>query len=935
MFEFLKKQIREPTGDASSGGAAPNLTAAGRLPTATGLRESEEQFAKLVSGVRDYAVLLLDRQGTILTWNVGAERIKGYRAEEIIGQHFSRFYTNDAISTGWPTHELEVASTTGRFEEEGWRVRQDGSKFWASVVITALRDEPGEVRGFLKITRDLTDRRQAEEKLRMSEERFRLMVDGVSDYAIFMLDPQGRVATWNTGAERLKGFKASEIVGQHFSRFYPQEAIDRNWPAEELRRATTDGRVEDEGWRVRQDGSKFWASVVITALRDEGGILKGFGKVTWDLTQRREAEESARLLVQEEAARKAAEDAAQEIERQREQLHVTLTSIGDAVIVTDEHARVTFLNPVAVSLTGWTMHEAAGQPLDTVVRIVNEHTRLPVENPVAQVFREKRVIELANHTSLISKSGTETPIEDSAAPILDRNQSLVGAVMVFRDVTEVRRAKEASQYLAAIVQSSDDAIIGQTLDGRIASWNKGAERLYGYFAEEVVGQPLAILVPADHPDQLPSMMESIRRGDCIEHYETERVRKDGTRVDVSLTISPVKNAEGEIVGASKIARDITSRKEEDRRKNEFLALLAHELRNPLAPLRNCLQVMRLGNSDQASVEQARTLMERQLQHLVRLVDDLLDLSRISRGKLELRRERITLSAAVEHAVEVGGLVVKEQGHELTVTLPDGSLYIDADKTRLAQAICNLLGNASKYSEPGGHVSLSAEQQGQAAVIRVQDTGIGIPADMLPKIFDMFVQADRSLEKAHGGLGVGLTIVKRLVEMHGGSVSAHSAGPGRGSEFTIRLPLASPPLDEPLLTDRGQTADSAVRRRILIVDDNRDAATSLAMMLKLMGHEVRTAHDGQAGLAAASEHRPDLILLDIGMPKLNGYDTARLIRTEPWGQAVMLVALTGWGQEEDRRKSSEAGFDFHMVKPVEPDELERVVASVPKTADLTR
>ncbi len=926
MFEHLKKMIRGPMDEASGG--VPAASAAGESPPkTTGLRDSDEQFAKLVSGVRDYAVLLLDRQGSILTWNAGAERIKGYRAEEIIGQHFSRFYTNDAISTGWPAHELDVASTTGRFEDEGWRVRQDGSKFWASVVITALRDESGEVRGFLKITRDLTDRRQAEEKLRMSEERFRLLVDGVTDYAIFMLDPQGRVATWNTGAERLKGYQASEIVGQHFSRFYPSEAIDRNWPAEVLQRAMADGRVEDEGWRVRRDGSKFWASVVITALRDESGTLKGFGKVTRDLTQRREAEESARHLAREEAARKAAEDAAEEIERQREQLHVTLASIGDAVIVTDEQARVTFLNPVAVSLTGWEMHEAAGQPLDTVVRIVNEHTRLPVENPVVTVFREKRVVELANHTSLVRRDGTETPIEDSAAPILDRNQSLVGAVMVFRDVTEVRRAKAASQYLAAIVQSSDDAIISQTLDGRIASWNKGAERLYGYAAEEIVGQPLSALVPADLPDELPFMMESIRRGECIEHFETERVRKDGTRVDVSLTISPVKNAEGEIVGASKIARDITARKEEDRRKNEFLALLAHELRNPLAPLRNCLQVMRLGTSDPASVEHARRLMERQLQHLVRLVDDLLDLSRISRGKLELRRERITLATAVEHAIDVCGLAVKELGRELTVRLPDEPLYIDADKTRLAQAICNLLGNASKYSDPGGHIWLRAERQGQEAIVSVKDSGIGIPADMLPKIFDMFVQADRSLEKAQGGLGVGLTIVKRLVEMHGGCVSAHSEGPGHGSQFTIRLPLASPPTDELRPHDSPQTTQNAVHRRILIVDDNRDAATSLAMMLKLMGHEVRTAHDGEAGLAAAAEHRPDLILLDIGMPKLNGYDTARIIRAEPWGQVMTLVAVTGWGQEEDRRKSSEAGFDFHMVKPVAPEELERVVASV--------
>ena len=278
----------------------------------TGLKESEEEFEKLVAGVRDYAIFLLDRQGHILTWNAGAEAIKGYRPEEIIGQHFSRFYLKEAVASGWPAHELEVAAQTGRFEDEGWRLRKDGTRFWANIIITALRDDSGEVRGFLKITRDLTDRKQAEEKLRISEERFRSMIENVKDYAIFMLDPQGRVATWNAGAQRIKGYTSEEIIGEHFSRFYPQEAIDRGWPEEELRRAEADGQFEDEGWRIRKDGSRFWANVVITALRDESGVLRGFGKVTRDLTERKEAEDQARRLIQEEAARKAAEESTRE-----------------------------------------------------------------------------------------------------------------------------------------------------------------------------------------------------------------------------------------------------------------------------------------------------------------------------------------------------------------------------------------------------------------------------------------------------------------------------------------------------------------------------------------------------------------------------------------------------------------------------------------------
>ncbi|HZT82323.1 MAG TPA: PAS domain S-box protein, partial [Gemmataceae bacterium] len=684
-----------------------------------------------------------------------------------------------------------------------------------------------EVRGFLKITRDQTDRKQAEEKLRLSEQRFRLMVESVKDYAIFMLDPQGRVATWNPGAERIKGYKADEIIGQHFSRFYPPEAVARGWPDEELRRATADGRIEDEGWRVKKDGSRFWANVVITAVRDESGALRGFTKVTRDLTERKQAEENARRLVQEEAARKAAEEYAQVIERQREQLRVTLASIGDAVVVTDAGGAVTFLNPVAERLTGWALDQATGQPVERVFPIINEQTRQPADGPAARALREGVVVGIANHTALVTRDGREVPIEDSAAPIRADGGAVGGVVLVFRDVTEARRAREARLQLAAIVESSDDAIIGMGLDGVVSSWNRGAERLYGYAADEMVGQPVARLVPLDHPDEVPGILGRVGRGEFIEHFETVRVRKDGRRIDVSLTVSPVRAADGRIVGASKIARDITERKrveaalrEEDRRKTEFLALLAHELRNPLAPIRNGLQVLRLAGNDRQAVEQTRAVMERQLHHLVRLVDDLLDVSRISRGKLRLRKERITLAAVVGHALEVCEQTVKQGGHELTVTLPEEPVYADADKTRLAQALCNLLSNAAKYSDHGSRIWLTVEREANEAVIRVKDTGVGIPPAMLPQVFDLFTQVDRSLEKSQGGLGVGLAIVKRLVELHGGRVTAHSEGYGMGSEFVIRLPVVLSVAQEQHAEGDGGAAPPAARRRILVVDDNR-------------------------------------------------------------------------------------------------------------------
>ncbi len=771
--------------------------------------------------------------------------------------------------------------------------------------------------------------------LRLSEEGFRLLVERVKDYAIFMLDPHGHVVSWNAGAERIKGYRPEEIIGQHFSSFYPAEAVARGWPAEELRRAEAEGRFEDEGWRVRKDGSRFWANVVITALRDETGALRGFAKITRDLTERRQAEENARRLLQEEAARAAAETSAREAQRareeehrQREQLRVTLTSIGDAVIVTDTDGAVTFLNPVAEQLTGWQPHEAAGQPLERVFHIINEETRLPVENPVAKVLRHGVVVGLANHTALIARSGPEFPIEDCAAPIRTEQGAIAGVVLVFRDVTEARKAREARMHLAAIVESSDDAIISKSLDGSIISWNKGAERLYGYTAEEIVGKPLTRLVPADHPDELPGLMERIRRGERIEHFETVRLHKDGRRIDVSLTISPIKNAEGVVIGASKIARDITARKEEERRRTEFLALLAHELRNPLAPLRNSLEIMRLAADKPETVAQVRAVMERQLRHLARLVDDLLDVSRISRGKIELRKEPVTLAAVVASAVEACATVVQQQGHELTVTLPDEPLYVEADKPRLVQALCNLLNNAVKYSSRGSQIWLRGERQGSEAVVRVKDTGLGIPADMLFRVFDMFTQIDRSLEKMHGGLGVGLAIVKRLVEMHGGSIEARSEGPGRGSEFIVRLPLIQPPRPQPQAAEAGKRlAGPLVRRRVLVVDDNTDAAGTLAVMLETMGHEVRVAYDGLEGVAAAAAYQPDLVLLDLGMPKLNGYDACRRIRDQAWGKDAAIVALTGWGQDEDRRRSQQAGFDRHLVKPVEPAALEALLGEL--------
>jgi signal transduction histidine kinase/ActR/RegA family two-component response regulator len=373
-------------------------------------------------------------------------------------------------------------------------------------------------------------------------------------------------------------------------------------------------------------------------------------------------------------------------------------------------------------------------------------------------------------------------------------------------------------------------------------------------------------------------------------------------------------------------------RETDRRKDEFLAMLAHELRNPPAPILNSLYILNMPAADPAVAGQAREVIERQVQHLVRLVDDLLDVSRIMRGKIVLRKERLDLSVAIARAVETAQPVIDSRGHRLTVALAPEPIAVDADLVRLAQVIANLLNNAAKYTDPGGEIRLSTERRDGEAVVRVRDTGVGIAADVLPRVFDLFVQADRSLDRAHGGMGVGLTLVRTLVERHGGTVVASSEGVGRGSEFVVRLPLmperrpeARPPSDDAVLAVRRDPSGQLPARRVLVVDDNADAADSLAILLRMYGQIVRVVHDGMAALEAAQCEPPDVVFLDLGMPGMNGFEVARRLRQQPATENALLVAVTGWGQAEDRRRTHEAGFDHHLVKPVDAGAVQGLLA----------
>jgi signal transduction histidine kinase/CheY-like chemotaxis protein len=447
-----------------------------------------------------------------------------------------------------------------------------------------------------------------------------------------------------------------------------------------------------------------------------------------------------------------------------------------------------------------------------------------------------------------------------------------------------------------------------------------------------VGQPIDLIIPSEHRQEERQILERLRQGGRVDHFETVRVAKDGRRLDISLTISPVRDETGRVTGASKVGRDISERKrveaalrDADRRKDEFLATLAHELRNPLAPIRHSLEILVRSDGDLRLFRHATDILSRQLTHLIRLVDDLLDVSRITRDKLQLRKTRVELASIITHALEASKPTADRNLQTIDISLPDRPIPLDADPVRLTQVFSNLFNNACQYTGPGGRVWLTAEQQGSEAVVIIRDSGIGLPADQLDGIFEMFAQVDDDSERQRRGLGIGLTLVRRLVQLHGGTVTARSEGRGLGSEFEVRLPVLESYI-EPEEVPRHQPADT-IARRILVVDDNRDSADSIATLLQMSGHRTFSVHDGIAAVEAAERLRPDVVLLDVGLPRISGIEACRRIRSHAWGKSMVVVALTGWGQECDRRNTKDAGFDAHLVKPVDYSELLQLLSAL--------
>jgi PAS domain S-box-containing protein len=565
--------------------------------------------------------------------------------------------------------------------------------------------------------------------------------------------------------------------------------------------------------------------------------------------------------------------------------------------------------------------------------LVERIRRASVQAAAGEPFRE----ELPYYVG----DGSERLADVSIQPIRDDAGRIVFLAPTGSDITDRKRAEADREKFATLAESSTDFIGICDADGMPTYVNRAGLDLVGLadMAEAQRTPVREFFYPEDQNRVLNEFRPEVAAKGHGEIEVRFRPFHGGPARWMAYKVQRLQDAGGAITGYATVSQDITERKrlevdlrklasdlaDADRRKDEFLATLAHELRNPLAPLTNMLEVVRRSGHDESALRSAVDMMARQTSQLVRLVDDLLDLSRITHNRLDLRRSRVDLASVIRQAAQASRPLCESAGHTLRVTLPTDPVPVDADPVRLTQVFGNLINNSCKYTPPGGTVDVTMERSATEAVIVVRDTGIGIPRDKLESIFEMFSQVDPSLERSQGGLGIGLTLVRRLVLMHGGTVVARSDGVHRGSEFTVRLPVASAPAPVAVATHAPRAPAHVQPRRVLIVDDNRDAASSLAMLLELEGHKTVVAHDGPTALEAAERHRPDVMLLDIGLPRMNGYDVGRAVRREPWGATLTLIALTGWGQAEDRRRSQEAGFDGHLVKPVDPATLLELLA----------
>jgi PAS domain S-box-containing protein len=857
------------------------------------------------------------RAGRFAECNDAFARMYGYdRADELVGLGMdamlpaddpaARGYLRGVMANGYRADDAESAE----------RDRAGNAVYFANALAGVV--EGGRLVRVWGTQRDVTARRRAEDAARQHAAEMDTLLDTLPVGVLFAHDPDCRRITANPAGRALLRMGA----GGNVSRSAPDGErpahvrICRDGveiPPDELpmQRAARGDVVPGEEVEYRfADGSVAHALVTAAPLRGPDGRVRGAVAGVLDVTDRKRAE----------AAVRAGE----------ERLRQLLESLSDGFVAFDPGFRHAYVNAASLRLTGQRLEDLLGR---TQWEVYPACVGTGLERAFRRVMAERVTVEFENHYEPWDRwyALKVFPVPDGGIGVL------------YREVTESKRAEAAvrasEERYRTLFEAMDEGYCiiemlfdppdgDRAVDYRFVEVNPAFEAQSGM--RQVVGRRMREFVTDIEEHWLANYGRVARTGEPIrfaneytglnrwfEVYAFRVGPPGGNRVAVLFTdITARKRAER---GQEELLDRL---READRRKDEFLATLAHELRNPLAPIRNAVEIIRLAGAD-GPVAQARAVMDRQLTQLVRLVDDLLDVSRITRGKLELRPERCDLRAAVAAAVETARPLLDRAGHAFAEDVPADPVPVDADPARIAQVVGNLLTNAAKYTPRGGSVRLAVGRDGPDAAVTVTDTGVGIPPDMLDRVFDMFTQVDRSLEKSAGGLGIGLALARGLAEMHGGTIAARSGGEGRGSEFVLRLPLAA---DAPAEgTDRPGQARPLARRRVLVVDDNTDAAQSLADLLGLLGHDARTAHDGEAGVAAAEAFRPHLVLMDLGMPRLNGYDAARRIRAEPWGGGMVLVALTGWGQEDDRRRTAEAGFDRHLVKPVDPAALAGLLA----------
>jgi PAS domain S-box-containing protein len=775
-----------------------------------------------------------------------------------------------------------------------------------------------------ELEHEVAQRKRVEQALREAEERLRLMVESVKDFAIFTIDPQGRVNSWNPGAEQLFGYSERDVLGEHLATLFTPEDRSAGVPEQEIATASAKGRATDERWHFRKDGSRFFASGVLTPIFDVENRLRGFTKIARDMTQRKQADQAVR----EAAVR----------------LKAIVDTAADGIITIDELGIVESLNLAAERIFGYSHDEVVGR---NVSLLMPEPERSEHDQYLANYLRtgEAKIIGTIRELRGRRKDGSTFPLE------LAVSETRLGARRIFtgivRDITAFKLA--VAQRTALLVElGAERALLNGLLDNapvglgfldkdlRFLRLNPALAAINGLPIESHLGRPLSEVLPLVSPEMTRACRQVLETGQSIVNVEVtaQTPARPGQERYWLCNFYPVKTSDGRMLGAGAVVTDIDDRKrmeealrDADQRKDQFLAMLAHELRNPLAPISNAVQIMRLEGQNGPNFRWSIEVIEEQIKQMTRMVDDLLDVSRITRGKVDLQKVTIELAKVVELAVEASRPLIEEYQHRLSVTLPPDPLLLEVDPPRLAQVLSNLLNNAAKYTPEGGSISLTAEHSGREVLIRVCDNGIGISAELLPRVFDLFVQADQALSRSRGGMGIGLTLVRSLVELHEGYVTAHSEGPGQGSEFAVYLPLSARAATDP--DGSGKSGDGPFaqlpRRRILIVDDNLSNACSLDLLLRALGQEVHTAFDGLTALEMLRQLQPDVVLLDIGLPVIDGYEVARRCRAEPELENVTLVAMTGYGKEEDRRRSRQAGFSAHLVKPVNVEDLRQLLS----------